>query len=106
MRVSCYPHNTIGWYEPQTGGGLDFPSYNLAQLTLDFGYCSQLSDVSALAALGGLQNLAQLTLDFEGCSQLSDANVRGLRGLAKCTGFTILLLDHLTSCRSKFCEIQ
>ena len=40
----------------------------IAQLTLDFGECSQLSDVSALAALGGLQNLAQLTLNFGNCS--------------------------------------
>ena len=27
MRASCHPHVTIGWYEPQTGRGLDSPSY-------------------------------------------------------------------------------
>ena len=27
LRASCYPHDTIGWYEPQTGGGIDYPSY-------------------------------------------------------------------------------
>ena len=44
------------------------------KLTLNFQHCSQLSDVSALAALGDLQNLAQLDLNFGDCSHLSDVS--------------------------------
>ena len=72
------------------------------KLTLNFYSCSQLSDVSALAALGGLQNIAQLNLYFGGCLQLSDANVRGLRGLAERAGFNI----EPDPRRSKCCAIQ
>ena len=53
------------------------------KLTLDFSHChcSQLSDVSALAALGNLQKLAQLTLQFWGCSELSDVSRAQMKAL-------------------------
>ena len=44
------------------------------KLTLDFSNCQELSDVSALAALGNLKKITQLTLDFVGCSKLSDVS--------------------------------
>ena len=46
---------------------------NLTSLELDFMFCSQLADVSALgSAVGNLRALTSLTLSFEDCSQLSD----------------------------------
>ena len=56
------------------------PAENIAQLTLKFKHCIKLSDVPALAALGGLQNFAQLTLDFSGCRELSDVSALAALG--------------------------
>ena len=50
----------------------------LTSLRLDFAFCSQLADVSALgSAVGNLQALTSLHLDFGYCSQLADVSALG-----------------------------
>merc|ERR1719159_885982 len=47
------------------------------KVTVNLSYCSQLSDLTPLRALGHLQNLNQVTVDLRSCSQLSDLTPLG-----------------------------